>query len=574
MRKYKSNGDISVNVIAGNHVVLLAMDASPTGRKGLLGFAIQRTAHATKEKTWLRGTLTFEETSHEHHEPGTTQVNTDEHPIQGFRWSDYEAEPDSDYTYKVIPLYGSPTAIKRGKAVSVRCRTESVDQHRHSVFFNRAVAGSQGYVHEFGDKNPKDVPNNAAYKWLSRGLEEGLLAFIGQANGKRYGLRAGLYEFKYQPVLKAFKAAHKSGADVKIIFDYKKPDGDPGESNMAAVRKAGIKRLTIPRTAFRSAISHNKFIILLEDGEPHAVWTGSTNITRGAIFGHSNVGHIIHDPAVARTYLDYWNELAKDPDGKALRPFNDEHTPVDAGDPPPDHQPIMSPRGSLQALQTYAKMMDDSPGPVFLTAAFGISDELKDVLVEDKDYLRYILMDNPGQRGNKDNYYAIRDIPANRIALGDTIRVENELAGWHQEHLTGLNTHVRYVHTKYMLLDPFGENPTIITGSANFSKASTTKNDENMAILRDCPGPMDVYVTEFMRMFTHFEFRNKLNASYNKDKKIHVKYLKPNDSWTDKYYVEDSVPCQERRFFGGEHIAKGYKKRYIRPKRKKGAPKK
>lgn len=31
-----------------------------------------------------------------------------------------------------------------------------------------------------------------------------------------------------------------------------------------------------------------------------------------------------------------------------------------------------------------------------------------------------------------------------------------------------------------MLVDAFGDIPLVITGSANFSEASTTKNDENM----------------------------------------------------------------------------------------------
>jgi phosphatidylserine/phosphatidylglycerophosphate/cardiolipin synthase-like enzyme len=564
MRKHKTNGDIRVNVVAGNHVVLLAMDAGPSARKGLLGFAIERTDHATGEKSWLRGTLTFEETSHEEHQPGHTEVESDQHPIQDFRWSDYQAEPDSEYSYRVIPVYGSPTAPRHGKSITVRIKTESVRQHGHSVFFNRAVAGSQGYVHKFGDVRPDDVPNREAYDWLSRGLERGLLDFIAQADGPGFGLRAAVYEFQYLPVLQAFKQANRQGADVKIVFDCKDPEGSPGKGNLAAIKKAGIKRLTIPRTASPSAIAHNKFIILLEDGKPHSVWTGSTNITDGAIFGHSNVGHIVHDAEVAQAYLDYWEQLAQDVPSKDLRKFNETNSPV-IGDPSRNHQPIASPRASLEALNTYAKLMDDSSGPVFLTAAFGISNEFADVLGKPRDYLRYVLMDNLGQKGNKQNYDKIKGVENNRIALGDTIRDDNELAGWHAERLTGLNTHVKYVHTKYMLLDPFGECPTIITGSANFSKASTQTNDENMVILRDCPGPMDVYITEFMRMFSHFEFRNKLNASYDKKRQQFNKWLTPDGSWTKKYFDPDTIECREREFFCGEHVAKGYKKRYKRP---------
>ena len=46
---------------------------------------------------------------------------------------------------------------------------------------------------------------------------------------------------------------------------------------------------------------------------PLAVWTGSTNMSQGGIFGHSNVGHEVRDPAVAGQFLTYWTELATDP---------------------------------------------------------------------------------------------------------------------------------------------------------------------------------------------------------------------------------------------------------------------
>ena len=83
---------------------------------------------------------------------------------------------------------------------------------------------------------------------------------------------------------------------------------------------------------------HNKFIVLLSpDGTPIAVWyfpqrpfylqpllgkvlprTGSTNITAGAIFGHSNVGHIVTQskPQNWRTFLTplfgfWWRDKAR-----------------------------------------------------------------------------------------------------------------------------------------------------------------------------------------------------------------------------------------------------------------------
>ena len=41
----------------------------------------------------------------------------------------------------------------------------------------------------------------------------------------------------------------------------------------------------------------------LEDGQPIAVWTGGTNFSDGGIFGHSNVAHVVEEPAVAAKVL-------------------------------------------------------------------------------------------------------------------------------------------------------------------------------------------------------------------------------------------------------------------------------
>jgi phosphatidylserine/phosphatidylglycerophosphate/cardiolipin synthase-like enzyme len=48
----------------------------------------------------------------------------------------------------------------------------------------------------------------------------------------------------------------------------------------------------------------------------------------------------------------------------------------------------------------------------------------------------------------------------------------------------GLNHHVSYIHSKFQLMDPLSADPIVVTGSANFSAASTNDNDENMLVIR------------------------------------------------------------------------------------------
>ena len=59
MRNKQQSGDLTVQAIAGTHVVLLGIDLSKTKCPGLLGFALRREDHTEGEKYWLSGYKTF-----------------------------------------------------------------------------------------------------------------------------------------------------------------------------------------------------------------------------------------------------------------------------------------------------------------------------------------------------------------------------------------------------------------------------------------------------------------------------------------------------------------------------------
>ncbi len=541
----KTIGGVNVTAIAGTYVVLLGMDATATAAKGLLGFAIQREDKTENEKYWLKGFRTFQETD-PNPAPGSL-VSTQEHPIQAFLWGDYTAKPNHKYIYSVVPVYGSPKNLKYGKPVPVSVTTENEDLGIHAIYFNRGVAGSQAYARKFGNKEPDEVPNNEAYKWLSRGLEEAMIAYIGQAKDKSYSLRACVYEFSWPPVLEAFAAAAKRGVDVKIVYDCRK--AEPQKTSKAAIKKAGIGKLMIPRKANPSYITHNKFIVLLKNGKPQQVWTGSTNFTAGGIFGQSNVGHQVRDPKVADQYLTYWGELSKDTPATALRKLNLEQTPDPKNAAANGITPIFSPRPSLNALEWYASRMKASGMSLGFTAAFGVNKSLATVLGSSGKNLRYILLEKKGDTFNtfskvKNNYIAIGAV-LNTEAVGD-----GKLHRWLDEKLTNLNTFVKYLHTKYLFVDPLSDNPTVISGSANFSDASTLNNDENMLVIQGNTSVADIYLGEFMRLWQHYYFRDVAGRQASSDSKVvDSTYLYSDDQWTKPYYAKGTPKQMERLLF-------------------------
>jgi phosphatidylserine/phosphatidylglycerophosphate/cardiolipin synthase-like enzyme len=578
MRIFKKKAGTSVHALSGTYVVLLGMDVDDQARKGLLGFAIHREDHTENERYWLKGFKTFRET--EPNPPPGSLVSTLEHPVQAFLWGDYTAKPEHDYTYKVVPMYGQPRNLKEGPSVSLRIQTMVEDTGKHAIYFNRGVAGSQAYARRFGNVSPEKIEDptrqQEAYAWLSRGLEEAMLRFIGQAKGKRYALRAAVYEFSWAPVLEAFGAASRSGADVKIVYDRRTKG--PYKQTEKAARAAKILDLMIPREKGSSYIAHNKFIVLLRDGEPVEVWTGSTNFTKGGIFGQSNVGHIIRDPTLARAYLDYWTRLSRDPEPRDLRQENIAATPDPQGELSPGSlTPLFSPRPDLSALEWYGERLGNVQESAGFTAAFGISstlvpyllDEAPDVVKRSSSFLRYVMVESEGSKKKPANggpspydiFQQIRGRPTNRVAVGSILQdgssadadaLGSELHRWLAERLTHLNTHVRYLHTKYLLLDPLSDDPTVISGSANFSFASTKNNDENMVVIRGDKDVADVFLGEFMRLFNHFYFRDVASrqAMMRSGKRLDMlPYLEPTDAWTAPYFEAGTDKFAEREIF-------------------------
>ena len=527
---------VSLHVITGTHVSLLCLDVEKDQRKGLLGFILKRKDVETGNEIELKGFKGFEK-------KGTQNGDS---IIQSFIWGDYNAEPNTKYEYSATAVYGTPDKLENRVTVAVTITTEDPDSGTHGVFFNRGTVG-QAYARKFDNKNPDLVPNHEAYKWLSRGLEEAMLDFIAQAKGKDYGLRVAAYEFDYVPVIQALFDASQTGADVKIIYDRSKR-GPWENTDKAIANVPGIEKLMIPRTA-NSSIKHNKYIVLLHKGKPVQVWTGSTNFTKGGIFGQSNVGHIIRDKAIAQDYFEYWTRLSLDPEMKEIRPMNQEHSPTPEGEAKPGITPIFSPRPDLSALDWYGKQIQNAGDSIGFTAAFGVNEEFAEIMSKEDHSLRYILLEHEGK-----TFDIFKNTPNNKIALGavlteDEIKEEN-LKGWEAEHLTGLNDHVKYLHTKYLFLDPLTEDPTLITGSANFSEASTKNNDENMVIIRGNTNVVDVYLTEFTRLFNHFEFRDvMLNHGEEEDNLEFSSYLVDNDSWTEVYFKKDTLHYKERELF-------------------------
>jgi phosphatidylserine/phosphatidylglycerophosphate/cardiolipin synthase-like enzyme len=553
MRAKNTTDGLTLQAIAGTHVVGLGLDLAAEQRGGCLGFAIQREDHTEGERWWMTGMKTFEAT-----DPGLGpggQVSSREHPFQSFQWADYSAKPNHDYTYRVIALGGSPEHLEEGPTTTVSVTTEPEGGARHSVFFNRGSAASQEYARRFQNKSPKDLEGEeqaAAYRWLSRGLFEAFVTFVERASGPDYGLLGAIYQFQLPEALAALKAAHAAGATVQIVYDAIPGKSSPRADNENAITEAHIKSLCKPRTT--GTIMHNKFLVLTHHGTPVAVWTGSTNLTENGVFGHSNVGHAIEDPTLAQAYLDYWHELGTNPVAKTEKAWVDAQNPVPASTATAALTQVFSPHSKLQALELYAELAGSAQDALFMTFAFGMHHSLQTVYEQRDDTLRFALMDKEGAAANlaqaKKDILRIRKLPNVVVAVGNKI-VTNSFDRWLAER-GGLKAGVQWIHDKFMLVDPLGTDPVVVTGSANFSEPSTTANNENMLIIRGDRRVADIYLGEFMRLYSHYAFREAVKiARENHETDWHPQHLIPDPSWQDEYYAPGGQRFLRRRYFAG-----------------------
>jgi phosphatidylserine/phosphatidylglycerophosphate/cardiolipin synthase-like enzyme len=585
MRVAKTQNGLTLRVIAGTTNIILGIDLAESQRQGCLGFSIQRIdlgpaaapfAAAQQTGRWLPNLLRFPS------DTGAPPITTERAPLQKFRWGDYTTDPAHRYRYQVVPRYGSPGKLTpdltADAGVTVEVTTEDNQAPATSVFFNRAAAASEAFEEHFPQITTEaqllgDTPlAQQARKWLSRGLEEALLAYLAQAKDADFALHAVVYEFQKPELLAGLKGALDRGAEVKVVYHHRQtqtkgapnPADKTASKNDAAAHAAGLDPVSVRRSADpQGAIMHNKFVVLLKKTGgafvPQAVWTGSTNWTDGGLYGQLNVGHAVYDPDVAATYEACFQLLHADPKAadqkKALAKLTPVPSPL-----PATHRTwaIFSPQANLDMIHLYAKICADAT-TLMVCAPFELHEEIrKAFLVRPQGTLHYLLLDQKKSLGNAEELQVQQGDPRNTISVATTL--PSALHDFQGKLLEGKESFLHagiHIHSKIILADPFGDDPILVTGSANYSTGSTTNNDSNTLVLRGNTAVADIYATEFMRMFEHYHFRASEAAAQDAAKKagkptdLEPLNLKESDAWTAPYYVAGSLEELDRQTFAG-----------------------
>ena len=107
-----------------------------------------------------------------------------------------------------------------------------------------------------------------------------------------------------------------------------------------------------------------------------------------------------------------------------------------------------------------------------------------------------------------------------------------------------------HVHSKVIVIDPFGEHPVVITGSHNLGYKASTKNDDNMMIVEGNAPLAASYAANIIAIYQTYRWNTYVDAHAKDPQVWHG--LVDNATWQDSYLKVDSPDLAEIKFWLGE----------------------
>jgi len=361
--------------------------------------------------------------------------------------------PNKTYHYHVISVNGLGSRVSNDFTFS----TPSNLPGQINFYFNRSIDASLA--------NP-DTAQQVD-------LQAKAIAFINRAT---YSIDLAGYSFNAPPFTDALIAKWNAGIKVRYIIDA---GNTQTEANR--LRNAGVPVITSTYGGNHAqGIMHNKFCVVDgRDGNDTNdwLWTGSTNYTTAQFFTDSNNSLEIQDHGVAQCYLtefdEMWGSSTDTPNAVSSRMGNRKI----------DNTPHFFTVNGIP-IEIYFAPSDAVEAKYvnyIATADWGI------------DFSILSFTSNPIMEAMRSKWNGIPGFTLRGVfdsgSIGDSGAAWPEMKG-----LSGnvfvppadvfTDTEGGMNHDKYMIIDEgrTASDPTLITGSYNWSNAANTVNDENSII--------------------------------------------------------------------------------------------
>ena len=372
------------------------------------------------------------------------------------------------------------TGLEPGTIVYARavCTLADGSEAASSIRPYATVSESSGDIHVYFN-GPVDhsVATDELALSLGTDMNDTVAAWITSA---QHTLDVAAYNFNDQTLQDAFNTAAANGVQIRWIYE-----GQNANIGLSSLDDAIV---THPRTDGEGSGMHNKFIVGDADHADKAfVLTGSTNLTTGQLVSDLNNVIVLEDQSLARAYeLEFeemWGAEGMEPNAANAKfgPDKTWNTPVDfvVGGSPVEL--YFSPSdGTTAAIQAQIEGANSDFEFALLTMT---RDDLGDAIVE----LNQSFFVSP-------------------IGVIEQVNV----TGSEFDNMIGNGVQV-YAHEpsgdchhKYAIVDhgDVDSDPTVITGSHNWSSSAENVNDENTLFVHDAR----------VANLYHQEFRAIVNA--------------------------------------------------------------
>lgn len=527
-------------------------------------------------------------------QPGT-EGDTDTHPIQGCKWIDGEAREGETYRWEIIPMCGTPGNLRPGKGVTTNEVTLGVDYGPFiRACFNRGhLVSSQkiaGLLPKGADGKPDPValleaindPESEIAKFLGASLP----AFVMQPYEEALriaGHVCGLYYELSAPFMVDFLSEHKSIWSAVLSVAGKNDETNAFARERLHSEGADLTDRNLPS----SSLGHNKSAVLKDRRGKSILWAvQSVNLTLTGFFTQANHALQIRSPEFAEVGADYFDRVLADCletplQSASLREANAEvMDPITLGDGT-QVQAIFSPStkervkpkkvpgqrtfplldmgastrrtkeillGAKQGIYFLAfypgapsfldvvTWLQKKRPKLFIRGAVSSAQALprsQTDLVDDRfpdvQRLRFANLTQPDP--SVPNQIALVSGRRKTPAIIAAAALDQGWQSWHSELLKLPDAHA-IVHSKVIVVDPFGDDPYVIgAASDNLGLKAAICNDETMLTISQNRALVHAYFTHIMDVYSHFMWRYLLSTG----RSTFTGVLEDGTGWQSKY---------------------------------------
>jgi phosphatidylserine/phosphatidylglycerophosphate/cardiolipin synthase-like enzyme len=520
-----------------------------------------------------------------------------EKPLQRFMWWDYLVDPGNVVQYSIVPVCGKDKDhlslnTAAASALTPEMAITGQTSAHVSAYFNKGIVSAQWVARDLAALGKKakladliakpGTPLRNALSGLLRPQLLDLLDDVKKNNGQIY---AALYELNDPELIPKLLALGKNCHLILANGAFKPPTNDENKAVRAQLHgKVDLHDRLVSSGHF----AHNKFVVACDSaGKPQRVLSGSTNWTVTGLCTQANNGILVDDPGLGQHFIDEWNLLKAAGNGypaslmqanSKSASFNVDGATITQWFAPTDKgEDLDFARQLINGAEQGILFLFFNPG------AFEPDDQpemwtlLQNVLVRHQSgtpnynpnlYIHGVVnqeiagltTENPTKPNKK--HAALDPATPAPVKLFDggnnapqAIPFESMVPkaikdAFHDTWIAEVMNQGVHVHSKVIVIDPFGKKPVVITGSHNLGHKASTANDDNMMIVVGNAPLAAAYAANIIAIFQNYRWNAYVDAHAKDPQVWHG--LVDNDTWQDSYLDPTRPDLPEIKFWLGE----------------------